>query len=61
MMLGLASVFGLVAAQLSDGIGDVLSWAALAAPTAVVLWVQFVSRAKAVGQYAAGRAYSNQV
>lgn len=38
MAQGLVSTFGLIAALLSDGIGDVLSWAALAAPICVVGW-----------------------
>jgi len=38
IVLGLASAVGLIAALLSDGLGDVLSWAALAAPVATVLW-----------------------
>jgi hypothetical protein len=36
--LAVLSAFGLTAALLSDGIGEILSWIALAAPTAVVLW-----------------------
>ena len=38
LALALVSAFGLIAALLSDGIGDVLSWAALAAPICVVGW-----------------------
>jgi hypothetical protein len=33
--LGLATAVGLVAALLSDGIGDAVSWVALATPVAV--------------------------
>lgn len=35
-LLGLMSAGGLVAALLSDGIGDAVSWAALAVPVLVV-------------------------
>lgn len=36
--LALLSCVGLLAALLSDGLGDAVSWAALAAPVAVALW-----------------------
>ncbi len=36
--LGLVTVVGLLAALFDDGMGDVLSWIALAAPVAVALW-----------------------
>jgi hypothetical protein len=36
--LGIVSVVGLVAALLSDDVGDVVAWLALALPVAVVLW-----------------------
>lgn len=36
--LGILSAVGLFAALLSDGIGDLLSWVALAMPVAVVVW-----------------------
>ncbi|MBA5867855.1 MAG: hypothetical protein GDA67_14270 [Nitrospira sp. CR1.3] len=38
VILALISAVGLVSALLGDGIWDVMSWFALAAPTAVVLW-----------------------
>ena len=37
-MLGLISASGLIAALLSDGIGDVVSWTALAVPIVIALW-----------------------
>ncbi|MEF8794560.1 hypothetical protein [Thiohalorhabdus sp.] len=37
LVLALVSALGLVAALLADGLGDALSWAALALPTAVSL------------------------
>lgn len=37
-VLGFASVIGLVAALVSDGLGDYLSWSALAMPVAVAAW-----------------------
>lgn len=37
-MLGLISASGLITALLSDGIGDVVSWIALAVPVVVGLW-----------------------
>jgi uncharacterized membrane protein YjfL (UPF0719 family) len=36
--LGLASAIGLIAALLSDGIGDLISWGALALPIVAVVW-----------------------
>lgn len=36
--LGLMSCVGLLAALLSDGIGDAVSWVALATPIAVAAW-----------------------
>jgi hypothetical protein len=36
--LGLASAIGLLAALLSDGIGDLISWGALALPIMVAVW-----------------------
>ncbi|MGH8488392.1 MAG: hypothetical protein ACREXS_05870 [Gammaproteobacteria bacterium] len=36
--LGLVTLFGLIAALLADGIGDAVSWAALAIPVAVCCW-----------------------
>lgn len=36
--LGLLSLVGLVAALVSDGTGDVLSWVALAVPAVVSAW-----------------------
>lgn len=47
--LGLASVVGLVAALLADGIGDVVSWLALAAPVAVIGWHVAVSTWRRAG------------
>jgi hypothetical protein len=38
IMLGLISASGLITALLSDGIGDVVSWIALAVPVVVGLW-----------------------
>jgi hypothetical protein len=38
LALGFVSAVGLVAALLADGIGDVVSWMALAAPVAVAVW-----------------------
>lgn len=49
VVLGVATAVGLVAALLSDGgLGDVLSWLALAAPVAIVMW--YVPRRKQRGQ-----------
>lgn len=39
LVLGLLSAIGLVAALLADGLGDVLSWAALAVPTVMSIVV----------------------
>ena len=36
--LALLSCVGLLAALLSDGLGDAVSWVALAAPIAAALW-----------------------
>ncbi len=36
--LGVASAVGLIAALLADGVGDILSWCALAAPAGVAIW-----------------------
>ena len=44
ILLGILATFGLIAALLSDGIGDYLSWLALAIPVAVILW--YVPRRK---------------
>ena len=38
IVLAVATAVGLIAALLSDGPGDVLSWLALAAPVAIVIW-----------------------
>jgi hypothetical protein len=38
ILLGLIVAAGLVAALVSDGLGDYLAWLALAIPVAVVLW-----------------------
>ncbi|PPK76189.1 hypothetical protein B0F87_104281 [Methylobacter tundripaludum] len=38
VLLGLVSVSGLIAALLFDGIGDAVSWLALAAPVVTALW-----------------------
>jgi hypothetical protein len=38
LVLGLSSTVGLVSALLADGVWDGLSWVALGAPVAVVLW-----------------------
>lgn len=38
ILLGVASAVGLVAALVSDGVGDWLSWIALALPVAVALY-----------------------
>ncbi|MGZ8173928.1 MULTISPECIES: hypothetical protein [Methylobacter] len=38
VLLGLVGVSGLIAALLSDGIGDAVSWLALAAPVVTALW-----------------------
>lgn len=36
--LGLLSTIGLIAALLSEGLGDYIAWLALGIPVAVVLW-----------------------
>jgi hypothetical protein len=36
--LALASLVGLLSALFADGVGDVVSWVALAAPVAAVAW-----------------------
>ncbi|WP_036305054.1 hypothetical protein [Methylobacter tundripaludum] len=38
VLLGLVSTGGLTAALLFDGIGDAVSWLALAAPVVAALW-----------------------
>jgi len=38
VLLGLVSACGLTAALLFDGIGDAVSWLALAAPVVAALW-----------------------
>jgi len=38
LALGILTAFGLIAALLSDGVGDTLSWIALAAPVLVIAW-----------------------
>jgi len=38
VLLGLVSASGLTAALLFDGIGDAVSWLALAAPVVTALW-----------------------
>jgi hypothetical protein len=38
IVLGLLTASGLLAALVSDGIGDVWSWIALASPLAVAAW-----------------------
>jgi len=38
ILLGLISAGGLIAALLFDGIGDAVSWLALAAPVVTALW-----------------------
>ncbi|MDQ3773507.1 MAG: hypothetical protein M3461_03585 [Pseudomonadota bacterium] len=38
ILLGTASALGLIAALVSDGLGDVVSWIALAAPVVVCAW-----------------------
>ncbi|MDO9162045.1 MAG: hypothetical protein Q8N35_01150 [Methylococcaceae bacterium] len=38
ILLGLITAAGLLAALLSDGIGDMLSWLAIAVPVAVGIW-----------------------
>lgn len=38
ILLGLISASGLIAALLFDGIGDTVSWLALAAPVVTALW-----------------------
>ena len=47
--LGLITAFGLIAALLSDGIGDVLAWVALAVPVAVVTRYSWRRRLAASG------------
>jgi hypothetical protein len=36
--LGIVSIVGLIAALLSDDVGDMIAWLALALPVVVVLW-----------------------
>lgn len=38
ILLGVISAIGLIAALLSEGLGDYLGWLTLAIPVAVVLW-----------------------
>ncbi|MGC4098131.1 MAG: hypothetical protein QM706_13535 [Nitrospira sp.] len=38
IVLGIVSAIGLVSALLGDGIWDALSWVALTAPIAAILW-----------------------
>jgi hypothetical protein len=38
LLLGFASVVGLISALVGDGVWDILSWLTLASPVAVVAW-----------------------
>jgi hypothetical protein len=38
ILLGLVSAIGLLSALLGDGLCDALSWAALSAPIAIIIW-----------------------
>jgi len=38
IVLGVSTAIGLIAALLSDSVGDVLAWITLGVPVAVVLW-----------------------
>jgi hypothetical protein len=38
ILLGLVSAIGLLSALLGDGLCDALSWAALGAPIAIIIW-----------------------
>lgn len=38
ILLGTASALGIIAALVSDSVGDVVSWIALAAPVVVCAW-----------------------
>ena len=42
--LGMLSVLGLVSALLADGLGDIVSWIALAVPGVVAAWFTGRSR-----------------
>ncbi|HID05741.1 MAG TPA: PepSY domain-containing protein, partial [Armatimonadetes bacterium] len=44
LVLGLTNAIGLIAALLSDGSGDVISWFALSAPIVTALWYWMVDR-----------------
>lgn len=44
LLLALASIIGLVAALIGDGVHDVVSWAALAMPVAAIGWAWFARR-----------------
>ncbi|MDG2523383.1 hypothetical protein P7B02_17785 [Caulobacter segnis] len=44
LVIALVSIVGLVAALVADGLGDLTSWIALAAPVAVVVWAWLFRR-----------------
>lgn len=44
LVLGLTSASGLIAALLSDGSGDVISWFALSTPIVTSLWYWMVGQ-----------------
>jgi hypothetical protein len=46
IVLGVVSAFGLLAALLSDDVGDVLAWFALLAPVVTIMW--YLMRRKTV-------------
>jgi low temperature requirement protein LtrA len=43
-MIGVLSLFGLVAALTGDGVRDAISWAALAIPVIAVIWAMKARR-----------------
>lgn len=43
LLLAVASLIGLIAALIGDGVWDAVSWAALGAPLAVGLWLSLTS------------------
>lgn len=58
IVLGVVAAFGLIAALLSEGLGDYLSWLALGIPVVVVGWYA-VPRKKQKKQETAGSAASD--
>lgn len=44
LLIGIASLVGLVSALVGDGLADWISWVGLAVPIAVILWARTARR-----------------